>query len=561
MDANNHQLIIFAKILLINIFMCVFVSCSKSSPTTLSAYDSSSQNNTTFLTQGWDMATRQKVSYLSFGSRMIDYSWFIVLEQAENDKFFREQMHMSRLGFITESANEFNPDGLPVGICRDEDSNGSTAMGLTCAACHTGEVQVQGHSIRIDGGQSLINYTQFENELLYALKATLAQPEKWQRFISRLNDIEKSQSKKITDADILKKNLQTRIQELETRHAINATDVAYGHGRLDAFGQIFNAISVEALGIPENKHSPDAPTSFPMLWDASHLDVVQWNASAPNKTPGPLLQNSTTAMAVYGTVNVRDHSLSYPSSTQINNLGYIQAQFYQLTSPQWPEELAGKLDKNAIEQGKNVYAKNCMECHSLVNSADPKRKINAVLVPIDKVGTDPRMAINFSTAKVKTGALEGKKFALFFGKKFGTEASTIDVVMHVTAGTLLRHPIDSLRAVIEEYADNNSVSVPEDLIAYKARPINGIWASAPYLHNGSVPTVYDLLQPAALRPTQFYVGNRELDTVKVGNQITQTDASSLFDTSLPGNTNVGHEYGTQLSDPEKLALLEYLKSL
>lgn len=520
------------------------------------AHKTLTHNNIVYLGQGWGIAERQQVSFTSFGSRIINYDWFIALEDSQNNELFRSDTNMARLGFLTEPANQFNPDGLPLGVTKDSDGKGSSWIGLTCAACHSGQVVIKGQPVRIDGGQSLIDYTKFENELLAALKATISQPEKWQSFISRLQ-----QTQKNIDSNLIKQQIATRINELEAHYTINATANPYGHGRLDAFGQIFNAVAVEALHIPENKRAPDAPTSFPVLWDASHLDVVQWNASAPNKEPGPLAQNATTALAVYGTVEVLGHANTYPSSIQIKNLGYIQREYYKLIAPKWPVELAGKLDERLLAQGEKIYTQHCVQCHSLVDSADPKRQLSVVAVPAKEVGTDLRMVNNFTAGTVKTGELEGKHFALWFGKKFAAEATRLDVVMHVTLGSLLHHPWDSFCAFVKEFASNKTSTLDSAQLYYKARPINGIWASAPYLHNGSVPTVYDLLLPAAQRPAQFFVGNRELDIGKIGNQTTESEGTSLFDTNLQGNSSVGHEYGTQLSEADRIALLEYIKSL
>jgi len=92
-------------------------------------------------------------------------------------------------------------------------------------------------------------------------------------------------------------------------------------------------------------------------------------------------------------------------------------------------------------------------------------------------------------------------------------------------------------------------------------PLAGVRASAPYLHNGSVPTLAQLLTPPAQRVSKFWVGGREIDPVAVGNVYDEGPNRSLLDTSLPGNANTGHAFGTQLSDAEKQDLLEYLKSL
>ncbi len=548
---------IFLSVFLLIIFVSYgWVRHIQDDPFAADAHTNFTQNGIAYLGQGWSDAERQQISYISFGSRILNYSWFLALENAEGEALFRDDAHMARLGFITGSAQPLNPYALPVGFASDSDDKGNTWIGLTCAACHTGQVTINNQAIRIDGGQSLINYTQFEIELLAALKATLGQPEKWQRFLSRLQ-----KSQKNLDAEKIKQQIQIRITEFETRFAVNATQVPYGRGRLDAFGQIFNAVAVEALHIPENARSPNAPTSFPVLWDASHLDVVQWNASAPNIEPGPLAQNATTALAVYGTVDVSGRGQTYPSSIDVKNLGYIQRKFYKLIAPKWPQDLAGKLDKKLMEQGEVIYQQQCLQCHSLVSADDPRRKLSAILIPAKEVGTDALMVTNFTEGTVKTGELQGKHFALWFGKKFNAEATRLDVVMHVTTGALLYQAWNSFCSVVKEFALNKISHADSAVNYYKARPLNGVWASAPYLHNGSVPTVYDLLLPAAERPKQFFVGNRELDRVKVGNQTLEVSNATLFDTSLLGNSNLGHEYGTQLSFSERMALLEYIKSL
>jgi len=119
------------------------------------------------------------------------------------------------------------------------------------------------------------------------------------------------------------------------------------------------------------------------------------------------------------------------------------------------------------------------------------------------------------------------------------------------------------------------------LLSYKGRSLNGIWATAPYLHNGSVPTLYDLLLPkrgpkdpanGEYRPDKFQVGSREFDPSKVG---LKSDGYNgfTFDTSHRGNSNAGHEYGARdrklpngdtekaLTEDQRKDLLEYLKSL
>jgi RoxA-like, cytochrome c-like len=93
--------------------------------------------------------------------------------------------------------------------------------------------------------------------------------------------------------------------------------------------------------------------------------------------------------------------------------------------------------------------------------------------------------------------------------------------------------------------------------------LDGLWLRAPYLHNGSVPTLADLLEPMAARPKRFWRGVDLFDSVRVGFVTTGADAErygTLYDTSRPGNGNAGHLYGTTLTPENKRALIEYLKT-
>jgi hypothetical protein len=99
---------------------------------------------------------------------------------------------------------------------------------------------------------------------------------------------------------------------------------------------------------------------------------------------------------------------------------------------------------------------------------------------------------------------------------------------------------------------------------YANHPLDGIWARAPYLHNGSVPTLRDLLEPPDRRPLVFYRGYDVYDQARVGFVTSVAEEGGrqffLYDTSLPGNSNAGHLYGTALPDEDKAAIVEYLKT-
>lgn len=129
---------------------------------------------------------------------------------------------------------------------------------------------------------------------------------------------------------------------------------------------------------------------------------------------------------------------------------------------------------------------------------------------------------------------------------------------------------DNQAAVYELIAKNGSNYPGEDakcletvqVEQYRAKPLNGIWATGPFLHNGSVPTLADLLKPSSVRPKTFAVGASDFDPVKIGFSENVSSINKLvLDTSLTGNSNAGHDYGVTLSEEEKSALLEFLKSL
>jgi hypothetical protein len=140
------------------------------------------------------------------------------------------------------------------------------------------------------------------------------------------------------------------------------------------------------------------------------------------------------------------------------------------------------------------------------------------------------------------------------------------------------------RVFVAARASNNGRDTDVLALAphYRARPLDGVWATAPYLHNGSVPTLRDMLLPQDRRPASFCVGSREFDPVNVG-VVTKADnkdpcAAGLtnFDVSLLGNSNRGHSFegketdvtklppgviGPALTGDERRSLVEYLKTL
>jgi hypothetical protein len=113
------------------------------------------------------------------------------------------------------------------------------------------------------------------------------------------------------------------------------------------------------------------------------------------------------------------------------------------------------------------------------------------------------------------------------------------------------------------FGRKNTLTTP---CGYKARPLVGVWATPPFLHNGSVPTVFDLLSDT--RPPTFRTGSVEYDPVHLGFVNASGPSAFTFDTSLVGNSNAGHWFaddgrpgriGPKLTDADKYAIIEYLK--
>jgi hypothetical protein len=203
------------------------------------------------------------------------------------------------------------------------------------------------------------------------------------------------------------------------------------------------------------------------------------------------------------------------------------------------------------------------------------------MIDVRSVGTDPRFAVNYAERfadpdSAGTGVLFGAfKLYPILLEKFGQRASGGDVFANAVLGAYRgRGPgklgISSLPATARENeaAATNAIrkfskaaQQAKIVAAYKARPLNGIWATAPYLHNGSVPDIAELLKAPADRMKTFWIGSHDFDAVNLGLSVAKAADAFLFDTSQPGNSNQGHDYGTTLDHDHKKALIEFLKTL
>jgi hypothetical protein len=534
----------------------------------------------TYLDQGWEPRHAMDFYTRTQGSRLVPYPWFLALEQAASDRLFRDPENVARWRFLSLRANAANPDGLPVGFARDPARwERFDWLGFNCAACHTTELRYNGTAIRIDGAPALADVNTFLTDLTRALKATLDDPAKFERFAARVLT---------SGSDSARDGLRHMLARVHAARAasdaMNRPPHPPGFGRIDAFGRILNRV-MDVLEVPDGVRPPDAPVSYPFLWDTPHHDFVQWNASARNKilgsdSLGGLARNVGEVIGVFGELTVAKPGQAstlkgYPSSARVPNLLHLEDLVRKLQSPRWPSEFP-PIDEGKRARGEELFARYCARCHHPIDRADPCREVRAVRTPLAVVGTDPKMATNFATRRTKTGRLEGRLDLFMTGSRFGPVATGDELLAHVVVGAILNAPVREYTKIELSQLRHRTGDAPTDaanLLVYKSRPLNGVWATAPFLHNGSVPSLFQLLLPADRRVTEFHLGRREFDPVNVGFRIDAFPGGFRYLTTLPGNSNAGHEYGAgkpraaggddlpALTDAQRWELVEYLKSL
>jgi cytochrome c peroxidase len=263
----------------------------------------------------------------------------------------------------------------------------------------------------------------------------------------------------------------------------------------------------------------------------------------------------------------------FESNAAILELQRVENQLARLAPPQWPEEVFGKIDRAKAQAGKALFVENCASCHNVwpYRWTEPnkfgKRFVQVGLVPQTYVGTD---SAQFQTVRPLsiTGHLSNYLPPDFRGKEVVPGGNFLFLLQ----GALIETALSKLKLTDTEAADvhgyRDPAPPPEGV--YKAAPREGVWATPPFLHNGSVPNLYEMLIPAKDRTKKFYVG-REFDPVKVGVDTSAGPGKFLMDTTLLGNSNAGHSFedsprgngviGPLLTDEQRWAIVEYLKSI
>ncbi len=528
-----------------------------------------------YLDQAWTARDRAAWYWTSQGSAMMSYDLFLALEVADGTELFRSDAVSERFGLIPERADPtFNPDGLPVGLAKTSVEDGQFAgdwVGPTCALCHTNQLRYQGKEVRIDGGStSRLDYNRWLAALDEALIATLKDGAKLARTVQRVRERAPQATEELVRRGLTRDSgrLHTIVSEV--------CRPPYPTGpRLDALGDIHNELEANRPGIPQNSRPPNAPVKMPFVWNAPQSAWVQWSGAGRD----PFFRNFTETLGVFALYDLTSSDRAsglFECTTDVRGLVALEELVRRLAPPKWPEQVLGPIDATKAAAGEQLFGELCAGCHTTWPyrwsdaRAEGKRFIENTFVPADLIGTDPTQldGVTFDPAPTMlTGALAsyvgGQARASEGDFKAALVAELAKSAM-ADAGAFTREELTSLHGY-----EAVGAKPPAPVRSYKAAPRDGVWATGPFLHNGSVPNLYELLLPAAQRSRTFAIG-RGFDPVRVGVDTTGGPGVYVFDTALPGNANTGHSFeagrgkgivGRELTDAERWALVEYLKSL
>lgn len=262
----------------------------------------------------------------------------------------------------------------------------------------------------------------------------------------------------------------------------------------------FNPYKALQFNFPMHLDHTIGAADLPVIWNQRPREGMQLHWDGNNTSV--VERNKSAALGAGVT----------PVTIDIARLKRIEDWLWDLPAPKYPYPVNDQL----ATQGESIYQKHCASCHSFEGALVGK------VTPIDQIGTD-------------RARLDSYTYEL----------------------------LENQNTLYSGYPWRFSHFRKTD--GYANMPLDGVWLRAPFLHNGSVPTMRDLLEAPSARPTSFYRGYDVFDPIKLGfiSVVAEENGIKFFkyDTSLPGNSNAGHLYGTELSAAEKDALVEFLKKL
>jgi hypothetical protein len=257
----------------------------------------------------------------------------------------------------------------------------------------------------------------------------------------------------------------------------------------------FGLLSLSLFGTPQ----PYSPVKFGIVWNLAERRWVHWDGNTESPIARNLLASLGLGAPLVGKRGWVDYSL-VKRQTDLSE---------SIRAPRWPFAV----NVTAAARGFGLYQDRCARCHD-VPEGDGR------LHAADDVGTDA----------TRTGL-----FTPALAQRFNTFLAEVE---------------------IDGYRRPASPGV-RSTQKYWAPGLAGVWARAPYLHNGSVRTLAELLTPPADRPATWQRGSQRYDTAALGYA---DEGPYRFDTRTPGNGNGGHAFGTDLTAADKRDLIEFLKT-
>lgn len=452
------------------------------------------EQETIYLEQGWEQGYREKYYFTPQGSHIIPLDMALALESpnSENLIFGEQGTAITQFGYMdypeTKPAswkeqdpdnrgknrnkgngpNTYNPYGLPIGFTRDKDRQGNSMLGINCAGCHASNMTIGGKSVRIDGGAALGDFMGLLEEIDTGLVVTLGDEQKLARYAERIGkDLETAQAE-----------LQVVSMKRQGWQRRNKTDFPHGFARVDAFGIIFNQVVGRDLNLDTkdelgNVRTPQAPASYPVLWDTPFMGRVQWTGGSNNLVPtDPLARNIGQVLGVFGSVEMTTQSSlpGFCSTPKRKNLDLYNFWLRSLKSPKWDDPaldgILPALDPALLARGEAIYTgealegrngaptQGCSGCHAMVSDAlrdkDPAEKkvcdVPFRMISHDLVQTDRELIDTGRRKGAKTGRLAGQDSKLFPGKKLKAEEDYMvmlgEMIMGSFAGAYLSGSCD-----------------------------------------------------------------------------------------------------------------------
>ncbi len=547
------------------------------------------------LNQGsaWNDANRAAFYTEDQGSRIMPLAWFKALRQPDGSAFDAD--HLARYGYL---ADNDGAHGLPVGFTTGKWKQ-AEYVGMTCAACHTRQLRMAKQTYRVDGGPAFTDLFALFGDLDAAAQHVLNDAETFAAFAAEVL------GKTAPPAAVtrLRADFAAWAQPYHTLISRALFTSPWGVARADAVSMIVNRVAGLDIGttpdrvIADNIAPASAPVRYPFVWNAAIQDRTQWPGFAANGNDLlGLIRNLGEVYGVFGVLQPTRHpgwvgGIDYITTNSGNFVGLdrIEQMIRRIGAPAWPLPLRADHDSLAAK-GRELFwradksGQSCASCHDVV----VKPGIifpDTWKTPVVDVGTD---SLEYSVlGRVgQTGVLKGASLPILSPAPLKSTDSLVSVLKLTVGGAILQKAAgvpqgDASRPTLAQVPANQTEinhsydAAAKPLLAaantqtqqypYESRVLKGIWAAAPYLHNGSVPTLADLLEPATKRPAAFDVG-ADYDPDRIGLAATQSGLHSTTHTTGcdqrdSGNSRCGHEFGVDWSADEKQAIIEYMKTL